>query len=157
MRSSIAIKMSFLLAALLVGACTKVPMGPRVRVATATAAELRAMEKEDSVWYEFQPGDVIPVQFGFLGSVDGGSDGASVLRAKQQFFFVTSKNGPIRLSFDGKTLAGDKANQSIIAVVPREDGQGGQLVWVVYMGQSGNPEAELEKLIEKPVATSDAR
>ena len=124
-------------------------MGRRVRVATATPAELEAALNEDNVWYEFQPGDVIPVRIGFLGAMQGGADGPAGFRAKQQFFLVSSKNGPMRISFDGKTFAGPDGSQTLILVIPRKDGKGGQLGWLIYMGAAGNPEAELKALIEE--------
>jgi len=118
-----------------------------VRVATATQAELQAVEKEDSVWYEFQPGDIVPVHFGFIGAVEGGTDGPAALRAKKQFFLVTTPEGPLRLSFDGETLVGGSSMQAIIAPVARKDGKGGALVWMVYMGESGDAEAEMDKIL----------
>ena len=133
--------------ALLSNACVGAAQGPRVRVATATQAQLQAVENEDSVWYEFQPGDVVPVHFGFIGAVEGGTDSPAGLRAKQRFFLVTSKQGPLRLSFDGETLVGGGSMQAIIAPVPRKDGKGGALLWMLYMGESGNAEAELDKIL----------
>jgi hypothetical protein len=135
------------LLALALGGCAPA-VGPHVRVATATPAQLSAVEDQDNVWYEFQPGDVIPVQLGFLGAVEGGSDGPAVFRAKQHFYFVMFKNRPMQLSFDGKTLSQADASQTLIGVLPRKDGSGAQLGWLIYMGESGDPKAELKKLIE---------
>lgn len=123
------------------------PTGPHIRVATATAEELKAADGQDMVWYEFQPGDIVPVQFGYLGAVEGGSKGPAALRAKQHFYLVASKQGGLNLSFDGKTFAGQNSSQSIIAVLPRKSGKGGQLLWVLYMGESGDAKAELQKVI----------
>lgn len=123
-------------------------VGRKIRVATASPAELEAALQEDNVWYEFQPGDVVPVQLGFLGVFEGGSQGPAVFRAKQPFYFVASKNGPMQISFDGKTFAGQQGSQTLIVVVPRKDGNGGQLGWMIYIGQ-GNPEAELKQMIEE--------
>ncbi|MES1182836.1 MAG: hypothetical protein ABUL60_03420 [Myxococcales bacterium] len=131
----------------LVAACGP-SMGPKVRVATATAAQLQAVENEDNVWYEFEAGDLIPIQLGFLGVVEGGSKSAG-FRAKQHFYFVMFKNAPMQVSFDGKTFAGQHGSQSLIGVIPREDGKGGQLAWFIYMGESGDPRAELAKVIEE--------
>lgn len=128
-------------------ACVPAASGPKVRVATATAAQLKAVEEEDQVWYEFQPGDVVPVAFAFLGAAEGGGRQPVVFRAKQRFWFVMSKQGPMQVSFDGETFAGQRAVQSLIAVVPRRDGQGGQLAWMIYMG-TGDAETELKQLIE---------
>jgi hypothetical protein len=126
-------------------------VGPQIRVATASAQEIAAAEDQDNVWYEFQPGDVIPVQFAFLGVLEGGSRGA-VFRAKQHFWFVMFKNQPMQLSFDGKTFAGAHNSQSLIGVMPRKDGQGGQIGWFIYMGESGDPKAELGKLVDEAQA-----
>lgn len=122
-------------------------MGPKIRVATASAAELSAAEGKDNVWYEFQPGDVIPIQLAFLGVMEGGSREA-VFRAKQHFYFVMFQNAPMQISFDGQTFAGPNGSQSLIGVLPRPDGKGGQLGWFIYMGESGDPKAELAKLVE---------
>ena len=136
-----------MMAGVALGACGA-PQGRHVRVATATPAELEAALQEDNVWYEFQPGDIIPVKLGFLGAMEGGAEGPVVFRAKRQFFFVMSKTGQMQISFDGKTYAGPNRSQSLIAVVPRKDGQGGELAWIIYMGESGDPQAELQQLIE---------
>lgn len=136
---------------LLLGGCMA-PTGPHIRVATATADQLKSVEGQDDVWYEFMPGDVIPVQFGYLGAVEGGSRGPAAFRAKQHFFLVATKQGGIQISFDGKSFAGPESSQSVIAVVPRKDGHGGQLVWVIYMGESGDPKAELQKVIAESSA-----
>ncbi len=127
--------------------------GPHVRVATATPDQLKSVDGQDNVWYEFMPGDVIPVQFGYLGAVEGGSSGPAAFRAKQHFFLVATRQG-IQISFDGKTFAGPDSSQSVIAVVPRKDGRGGKLVWVIYMGESGDPKAELQKVLAEPSSTS---
>jgi hypothetical protein len=135
------------LLAMSVGGCMA-PRGPHIRVATATPEQLASAKNEDNVWYEFQPGDVVPVQLLFLGAVEGGSDGPAGFRAKQRFYFVTSKNGPMRISFDGETFAGENASQWVVAVLPRKDGKGGQLGWVIYLGEAGDPEAAMKQLLE---------
>lgn len=126
--------------------------GPRIRVATASAAELQGALKEDTVWYEFQPGDIVPVHFAFMGAIEGGSDNPAVFRAKQHFFFVTTKNGSMRLSFDGETFAGTRSSQSVIVVAPRKGGKGGQLLWAIYMGESGDAEGEFDRLLAESEA-----
>jgi hypothetical protein len=156
MTSLIKVGLSILSMGLLLGACGP-SMGPKVRVATASAAELQAVEDADNVWYEFQPGDVIPVQLGFLGAFEGGGEQPAVFRAKQHFYFVMFKNAPMQISFDGSTFAGPNGSQSLIAVVPRKDNQGGQLGWVIYMGESGDPKAELQKLVESSKTTARSK
>jgi hypothetical protein len=138
--------------AVFLGGCGA-PSGPHIRVATATQQELAQAEDADVVWYEFQPGDAVPVQLLFIGAVEGGSQAPVGFRAKQHFYFVTSKNGPMQISFDGKTFANQNSSQWIIAVLPREDGKGGQLGWVIYMGESGDPKAELNQLVEQSASS----
>lgn len=135
------------LLALALGGCGA-PAGPHIRVATATPAQLTAAEDQDVVWYEFQPGDVVPLHLAFLGVVEGGSEQPAVFRAKQHFYFVMFKNQPMQISFDGKSFAGPQASQSLIAVLPRKDASGGQIGWMIYMGESGDPKGELKKLVE---------
>jgi hypothetical protein len=131
----------------LLGGCMA-PSGPHIRVATATPAQLAAAKNEDIVWYEFQAGDVVPVQLLFLGAIEGGSQGPAGFRAKQRFYFVTSKNGPMRISFDGETFAGENASQWVVAVLPRKDGKGAELGWVIYLGEAGDPDAAMKQLLE---------
>jgi hypothetical protein len=130
------------------GGCARAT-GPHVRVATATRAELAAAEKQDEVWYEFQPGDIVPVQLGYLGVVEGGSSQPVVFRAKKHFFFVMSKGRPMQISFDGASFAGERSHQSVIMVAPRDDGKGGELGWIIYIGESGDPETELKAMLKK--------
>jgi len=136
------------------GACGPA-MGPTVRVATATPAELTAVEDKDNVWYEFQPGDVIPVQLAFMGVMEGGTRETAVFRAKQHFYFVMFQHAPMQISFDGKSFAGPNSSQSLIGVLPQKDGKGGQLGWVIYMGESGDAKAELQKLSEANKSSED--
>ncbi len=140
-----------LLSAALAQGCV-VNTGPRIRVATVTPAELAAVQDEPMVWYEFQPGDVVPVQLGFIGVVQGLTDQPVALRATKRFFLVMRKDQPMLISFDGETFAGPQSAQSIIAVLPREDGgPGAQVGWLHYFGESGDPEAEMKAMgAQKP-------
>lgn len=135
------VAVSFLL--LLSSACA----GPKtyLRVATATAVDLEEAQKKEVVWYEFQPGDVVPFQFLFFGVLEGGADLAP-LRTKKRFYLVAQKNQPLSVSFDGSSFAGPQASQSIVAVVPREDREGAKVGWIHYLGESHDPEAELKAL-----------
>lgn len=119
-----------------------------LRVATATAADFERVSKLDGVWYEFQPGDVVPFNLLYFGAIQGGAAGMGV-KAKSPFYLVSYKNQPIRVSYDGKSVSQYQL-RSIIAVTPREDGPGGQVNWMTYLGEAQNPESELERLFEKP-------
>ncbi|MBI5536309.1 MAG: hypothetical protein HY898_26540 [Deltaproteobacteria bacterium] len=134
-------------AALLSAACFA-PQGPHVRVATATPAEIEAVRDQDNVWYEFQPGDVVPVQFAFLGVAEGGSDRPSLLRAKRPFYFVMQKSGPMQISFDGKTFATPESLKAVVAVMPGEP-KGGKVGWIIYMGESGDVKSEIDAVVKR--------
>jgi hypothetical protein len=54
----------------------------------------------------------------------------------------------MQISIDGNSFAQSDASQTLIAVQPRNDGGGAQLGWLIYMGESGDPKADLKKLIE---------
>lgn len=139
---------SSLLALTLLLASGCVTPGPYLRVATASQSDLRQAADQDVVWYEFQKGDVVPFHFLFFGALEGGAE-AAPLRAKRQFYLVMRKNMPVMVSFDGQSFAAPQASQSIITVVPGRDGPGGQVGWFHYLGESQNPEEELEALMKK--------
>jgi hypothetical protein len=155
MKSGMMMGAGALLCGVLLAGCMSAS-GPKVRVATATAEQLKAVEDKDQVWYEFQPGDVVPVALGFMGAMEGGSEHPLAFRAKQHFYFVMFKNAPMQTSFDGSSFAGQNSSQSLIAVIPRKDGAGGQLGWMIYMGESGDPKTELKKLIEQEPSPAPA-
>ena len=134
----------FVLALLVVTGCVPPTY---LRIATATEADLERARKADSVWYEFQPGDTVPFNFLYFGAIQGGAGGVGV-KAKSPFYLVSFKNQPIRVSYDGKSIS-PYSIRSIIAVTAREGG-GGQVNWMTYLGESQNPEAELEKLFDQP-------
>lgn len=120
------------------------PQRPHVRVATATAADLESVKNQDEVWYVFEPGDVVPLQLAFVGAVQGGSPEHGVMRAKRKLYFVMRKNQPMEISFDGKSFAGPQSSKFVVAVMPRQDGAGGQLGWIIYIGESGDMKEALE-------------
>ena len=134
--------------ALLAGGCIK--RGPNIRVARATAAQFEAAKDQNEIWYEFQPGDVVPFQLMFFGALVGGLEQPMAIKAKKPFFLVSRKNLPMMLSFDGNSYAAPHSMQAIIAVVPGEDGKvGGQVGWMTYLGESGDPDRELRELAEE--------
>ena len=132
----------------LLAACMP-PQGPHVRVATATPAELAAVRDKDNVWYEFEAGDVIPLQLGFVGAIQGGTmERGGVVRAKRKLYFVMKKNAPMQISFDGKSFASPDSSKFVVAVAPREGQPAGELVWIIYIGESGNVQEALEAEIK---------
>ena len=67
------------------------------------------------------------------------------MTAKRPFYLVARKNAPIGISYDGKNLSYHQL-RSIIAVVPRKAGPGGEVGWMTYLGEANDPQQELEKL-----------
>jgi hypothetical protein len=124
-----------------------VPHGPYLRLATATRAELVAAKDKPEVWYEFREGDVIPVQLGYLGAAEGGPAGPVAVHVRHKFYLVMTKGAQVRISFDGESFAPPMAMQSMIAVMPTDEGGG--LAWLLYMGAAGDPEGALKKLLEE--------
>ena len=132
--------------ALVVSASSCVPP-TYLRVATATPADFERVSKLDAVWYEFQPGDEVPLNILYFGAMQAAASGIG-LQAKSPFYLVAYKNQPMYVSYDGQNLSPYQL-RFIVAVTPRKDGQGGQVNWVTYLGNAANPEAELEKLFTK--------
>ncbi len=75
-----------------------------VRFVNATEAQLSSAEQEGMVWFEFQPGDEVPLNMAVLGVSEAVGEGIK-LRAKKRFFIVVRKGGPPALSFDGQTIS----------------------------------------------------
>lgn len=117
------------------------PQGRRVRFVNATAAELEAATQERTVWYEFQPGDDVPLAMVFTGVVES----ATPIRAKAQrnFWLVVQKDRPIEFSFDGEHVVSQNAGQVALALAHAD---GGNHVGVlVYLGRPEDTPTELKR------------
>ena len=128
-----------------------VSRGPRVRVSTATAEELKAVDGEPVVWYEFRKGDIVPFGQLFYGVAEGLPERPMHVRATRDFWLVFRQNGPVALSLDNKSLVwgGQSTGRTILMVTKNQDGRGGQVNWMTYMGESRDAEGELQKLFER--------
>lgn len=133
---------SLILTCLLAIACGG-PTGPHIRVATAKKADLEAVKDERTVWYEFQPGDEVPMQFLFIGVGLAASEPIRFV-AEQHFYLVMMRDQPLMFSFDGRTLTGASSTKLLVAVVPGDD-ERAQLVWLNHVGNGGSPEEALEQ------------
>jgi hypothetical protein len=128
------------LVAIAVAACGP-PQGRRVRFIKATTAELSAAEQEHVVWYEFQPGDEVPLAMVFTGVVESSTPIHAT--AKRNFWLVVQKNQPIQFSFDGEHVVNQNAGQVALALGQH---QGANHVGVlVYLGRPEDTPAELKK------------
>ncbi len=145
------IRLSLLVALALTGC---VAPNTYLRVATASPADFERVKDKDAVWFEFQPGDVVPFNLLYFGAIEGGATNIGV-HAKKPFYLVARKNAPMSISYDGKNLSYHQL-RSIIAVVPRKDGTGGEVGWMTYLGEANDPQQELEKLFgNEPSAVSE--
>ena len=120
--------------------------GMRVHVATATPDQLRAAAEEDTVWYEFREGDAVPFDFGLFGDAVALGE-PTTLVARRQFWLVLSRDGQIRISYDGKRSVMDQT-EFLLTVVPGKDGRA-RVVWVSHLG-TGDAEEALRELIGPP-------
>lgn len=137
---------SFLFSAALVALCLSTaacspPQGRRVRFVNATAAELEAATQERTVWYEFQPGDDVPLAMVFTGVVESATPIHA--KAKRNFWLVVQKDRPIEFSFDGEHVVNQNAGQVALALGRAEGGN--QVGVLVYLGRPEDTPAELKK------------
>jgi hypothetical protein len=139
-------KPPFLLSAALVGLALSLvacgaPQGRRVRFVNATAAELEAANQERTVWYEFQPGDDVPLAMVFTGVVESATPIRA--KAKRNFWLVVQKDRPIEFSFDGEHVVNQNAGQVALALGQHE---GNNHVGVlVYLGRPEDTPSELRR------------
>lgn len=114
--------------------------GPRVRFVTATAEQLRAADEQSGpVWFEFHPGDEVPLVTLFTGVVEGGSGAKAI--AKRTFWIVMEKDHPVRFSFDGKTIAEANAGSASLGVGREKDLN--HVAVLVYVGKPEDAPPEL--------------
>jgi len=144
---------ALLLSVIALSASACVTAGPHVRVATATSDDFARVKDANEVWYEFQAGDTVPFHLLFFGAIEGAPDKVLAMRAKRQFFLVSRKNLPLMISFDGASFAAGHALQSIFSVGAGEGAKGGEVAWMTYLGDSLEPEKELEALLKQTPAS----
>lgn len=131
------------LAFLLVGCASK---APRVRIATASQAEIASANKERVVWYHFKEGDIVPFATMFYGAGQGVPETPVAVRAQQDFYLVFRRNQPVTISLDGKRRY--ESGSTLLLVTPSESG-GGQVNWITFIGNAANAEKELEALLKQ--------
>ncbi|NUO54765.1 MAG: hypothetical protein HOV80_38480 [Polyangiaceae bacterium] len=130
MRLSLSVLFAFLLLGALAGCA---PPPTYIRFVNATEAQLAAVEQDGVAWYEFQPGDEVPLNMAVLGVSEAAAEGI-VLRAKKRFYIVVRRGASPAFSFDGQTIAygsetflgfgrdGDKNTLNVLTYLgPREE------------------------------------
>lgn len=125
-------------------ACATLP-GPRVRFADVTEASLAELESEDNVWFEFEPGDEIPMVFVLTGMAEAATDAPIRFVAKRKFWIVQSRKTEKQYySFDGKTVVtGDEARYSIM--LGYDAALGPSLGVLLFVGEDSDLPDELKK------------
>lgn len=74
-----------------------------IRFVSATEAQLSAAETDGIAWYEFQPGDEVPLNMAVLGVTEAVGENIRMV-AKRRFFIVLQRGASPALSFDGETI-----------------------------------------------------
>lgn len=98
------------LAAVLCAACGGASQATHVRFAHASANEIRAAQSSgEVVWYDFQPGDEVPLDLGLLGVAQAATDEPVRMVARRSFSIVVFPSGRTAFSFDGHTLMSPQA------------------------------------------------
>lgn len=112
-----------------------------VRFTQATEAQLNAVEDGQTIWYEFQPGDEVPLNIGLIGSAEAVAPNLELV-AKRRFFIVVWPYGPPLLSFDGESTVYE-GSKTFIAF---EKGEAGNTINVLtYLGLPADMPVELQK------------
>jgi hypothetical protein len=119
------------------------PGGPRVRYAHATPADLAAVEGAKTVWYEFQAGDVVPMNFVFLGIFEASTPQPVRMVAQKNVWVVVTKNKKTAFSFDGRRLvAGEEIAKWVMLMGTRGE-QAGQVTTGLIVGRQNDLPPEL--------------
>jgi len=110
---------------------------PHVHFASATPQQLAAASEQET-WFEFHPGDEVPLQFLYKGVVEAATPVKAT--AKRQFWLVFQPNAPPMFSFDGKsvTASGGKAGMLV-----GRDGETNFVGVVTYIGKPEDAPPEL--------------
>jgi len=118
------------------------PQGPHIRYVQATPEQLAAVEGERMVWYEFQPGDEVPMGFAFLGMAEMGSDSLR-MRVQRPFWIVVFESGRTSFSFDGRTLVDNPFSRWGMMIGRGE--QRGTTALLMYVGPANEAPAALRR------------
>lgn len=120
------------------------PGGPHVRLAHAPPSEINAaQESGQPVWYDFEPGDEVPLQFGLLGVAEAITDQPIRMVARRRFSIVVLPGGQTMFSFEGGDLVGANAARWNIAL--GADEQGGRAALVLMLGREQDVPEQLRQ------------
>ncbi len=128
--------LSLVLAVLTLTACGPRSAGPHVRFSQASAADLEAAAQSNQIiWYDFEPGDEVPIILGLVGIAQAVSEPPARMIARRHFSIVVFPDGRTFFSFDGERLvSGEQLARWNITLEPA--GQGGGAVLLMFIGQA---------------------
>lgn len=120
------------------------PQGPHVRFALASGEEIRAAQASgETVWYDFEPGDDVPLRLGLVGVATAIGDQPTRMIAQRSFSIVVFPNGGTAFSFDGQTLLAPAAVARWAIALGAEEGGRGEAAIVLFIGEAADVPSEL--------------
>lgn len=119
------------------------PQGRHVRFAHASQSEIEAArESGQVVWYDFEAGDEVPLQFGLLGVSQAMTESPTRMIAQRPFSIVMFPDGRTMFSFDGSSLTRPE-QAARWSIVLGSDPNGGRAGLVLFIGQRQDMPDEL--------------
>jgi hypothetical protein len=87
------------------------------------------------VWYDFEPGDDVPIVLGLIGIAEAVSQPPARMVARRHFSIVMFPDGRTYFSFDGRRLIdGTHLARWTMGLEPTDEG-GGVAVLLMFIGQ----------------------
>jgi hypothetical protein len=127
---------------LLAAACGS-PQGPHVRFARASSSEIEAARNSGQVvWYDFEAGDEVPLEFGLLGVSEAITDQPTRMIAQRPFSIVVFPDGRTMFSFDGSSLTSPRV-AARWSIALGSDDRGGRAGLLLFIGQPQDVPQEL--------------
>lgn len=108
---------------------------------------MQIQEAEQSgqvVWYDFEAGDEVPLEFGLLGVAQAVTDQPVRMVAQRPFSIVVFPDGRTMFSFDGQSLtSGNQAARWSVAL--GSDERGGRAAMILFIGQQQDLPPQLRR------------
>lgn len=111
------------------------PQGAHVRFARASPSEIQAAQNSGQVvWYDFEAGDEVPLEFGLIGVADAETEQPTRMIARRPFSIVIFPDGRTYFSFDGGTLTNPQMAARWTVALGADD-QRGRAAFLLFIGQ----------------------
>lgn len=122
--------------ALFIAAGCGAPQGPHLRFAHASANEIEEAQRSgEVVWYDFEPGDEVPMIFGLVGVSSAMSEQPTRWVTRRAFSVVVFPDGNTLFSFDGRHLVpGEAAVRWDMALGAGPEG--GRAALLLFIGEA---------------------